>query len=116
MQKANKTYKCNDLEVGSTLSQQLAEGYTISLQDFCLPEKLLETARRRCRHRTRNQSSATWCKYWIDYLRELYGLLGWGAPPSADVPPSTTALPLPMASLAGDSAIWCASLSCVAYS
>src|SRR4051812_8065816 len=78
MQKANKTYKCNDLEVGSTLSQQLAEGYTISLQDFCLPEKLLETARRRCRHRTRNQSSATWCKYWIDYLRELYGLLGWG--------------------------------------
>src|SRR4051812_1785247 len=42
--------------------------------------------------------------------------LGAEAPPSAEVPPSTTALPLPMASLAGASAIWVVALSCVACS
>src|SRR4051812_14341070 len=74
--KANITYKCNDLEVGSTLIQQLAEGYIVSLQDFCLPEKLLETACWRCWRRTRNHRGATWRKCRVDYLRELYGLPG----------------------------------------
>src|SRR3954469_24446693 len=78
-QKANKTYKCNDLEVCSTLSQQL---------------------RRRCRCCTRDQSSATRCKYRINYLWIGYGFLGCGGPPTAEVPASTTALPPPMASLA----------------
>ena len=41
MQKANKTYKCNDLEVCSTLGQQLAKGFTVSLQDYCLSAELL---------------------------------------------------------------------------
>src|SRR4051812_42583245 len=43
-------------------------------------------------------------------------LLGAGAPPTAEVPASTTALPQPMASLAGASAIGRAALSCVACS
>src|SRR3954468_11109881 len=42
--------------------------------------------------------------------------LGAGAPPTTEVPASTTALPLPMSSLAGASAIGCAALSCVACS
>src|SRR3954469_18807993 len=42
--------------------------------------------------------------------------LGAGAPPTIEVPASTTALPLPMASLAGASAIGCAKLSCIACS
>src|SRR3954470_15676732 len=41
---------------------------------------------------------------------------GAGAPPTAEVPASTTALPPPMASLAGASAICWAVLSCVACS
>src|SRR3954462_1060403 len=41
---------------------------------------------------------------------------GAGAPPTIEVPASTTALPPPMASLAGASAIWWAALSCVACS
>ena len=47
MQKANKTYKCNDLEVCSTLGQQLAKGNAVTLQDVCLMEYLLKTACRR---------------------------------------------------------------------
>src|SRR3954465_1677188 len=42
--------------------------------------------------------------------------LGAGAPPTTEVPASTTALPPPMASLTGASAIWWAALSCVACS
>src|SRR3954466_529091 len=42
--------------------------------------------------------------------------LGAGAPPTTEVPASTTALPPPMTSLAGASAIWWAALSCVACS
>src|SRR4051812_40209403 len=72
MQKANKTYNCNDLEVGSTLSKQLAKGKAVSLEDFCLPEKLLKTACWRCRRCTRNQSGATRRKCRVDYLREFY--------------------------------------------
>src|SRR4051812_9547571 len=44
------------------------------------------------------------------------GFWGSKAPPSADVPATATALPLPMASLAGASAIRRAALSCVACS
>src|SRR3954471_10306858 len=71
MQKANKTYKCNDLEVCSTLGQQLAKGDTISPQDVRLLEELLKTACRRCRCCSRNQSCATRRKCRVDYLREL---------------------------------------------
>src|SRR4051812_28244118 len=42
--------------------------------------------------------------------------LGAGAPPTAEVPAFTTALPPPMASLARATAIGCAALSCVACS
>src|SRR4051812_12869662 len=42
--------------------------------------------------------------------------LGAGAPPTTEVPASTSTLPLPMASLAGPSAIWWAALSHVACS
>src|SRR3954469_10137837 len=69
MQKANETYKCNNLEVCSTLGQQLAKGNTVSSQDLCLTEELLKTARRRCRRCTRNQSCATRRKCRVDYLR-----------------------------------------------
>src|SRR4051812_5943530 len=41
-------------------------------------------------------------------------ILGAEAPPSTDIPPTTITLPLPMASLAGASAIFVAVLSCVA--
>src|SRR3954471_5763755 len=73
MQKADKTYKCDDLEVCSALSKQLAKGKVVSSQDVCLSEKLLKTACRRCRRCTRIQSRATQHKCRVDYLRELYG-------------------------------------------
>src|SRR4051812_6184552 len=76
MQKANKTYKCNDIEVCSALGQQLAKGDTVSPQDVCLSEELLKTARRRCRCCSRNQSCATRRKCRVDYLRELKRFMG----------------------------------------
>ena len=38
MQKAYKTYKCNDLEVSGALIKYLAEGKAISMQDIRLLE------------------------------------------------------------------------------
>src|SRR3954468_15582990 len=81
MQKANKTYKCNNLKVCSALGQQLAKRDVVSLQDACLSEELLKTARRRCRCCSRNQSCATRRKCRVDYLWELKRFLGSkGAP------------------------------------
>ena len=56
MQKANKTYKCDDLKIGGALGKYLAEGKAISSQDISLPEELLKTASWRGWRCTRSQS------------------------------------------------------------
>src|SRR3954470_13951341 len=76
MQKANKTYKCDDLEIGGALDKYLAKGKAISSQDISLPEELLKTASRRCWSCTRTQSCATQRKRRVDYLWKLCGRPG----------------------------------------
>src|SRR4051812_38687790 len=71
-----KTYKCDDLEVGSTLGKYLAEGKAISSQDIRLLEQLLKAASWRSRGCTRRQSRATRCERRVDYIWKFCGCPG----------------------------------------